>query len=69
MIYYSLKMTMEDRIRYITPNNKGQKVLSKSALFKNYASAEKKLKKCLTNDYYKRNAIFEIVKVKCLEVI
>lgn len=66
MYYYVLKMTCENRVRYITTNNKGRKTLSKSTLYSSYEMANRKLQKCIAHEWYGKNATFEI---KCVHIV
>lgn len=67
-MYYILKMTCEDRVRYITPNNKGRVNLTKSALYNSYEKVLAKYNKCINHEWYGKNAKFEIKCVRIVEV-
>lgn len=64
---YILKMTCEDRVRYITPNNKGRVNLTKSALYNSYEKVLAKYNKCANHEWYGKNAKFEIMTVSINE--
>lgn len=65
MKYYTLRMTCSDRVRYITLNNHGRKVLCPSAITTDKKALERKLETIMKHHYYGSSEFkFEILEVQ-----
>lgn len=65
MKYYTLRMTCSDRVRYITLNNHGRRVLCPSAITTDKKALERKLETIMEHHYYGSSEFkFEILEVQ-----